>query len=100
MLGYVIAFSLGVLILFLIGTVGYLHTQRTMLYKDNVRLFQTNQALNQKIVEAENMARVYAQREKEFMQKPLIATIRPEEARTMAKIIADSMHGKTATLAD
>jgi len=89
------AFVLGGLFILLLGFSWYLWAQRKV-HKEIIGQLQLNNAgLNQKIVEYANMAQVYADREKAFMSKPYIATIRPEDAKEMAKIITMAMQGKT-----
>jgi len=89
------AFIIGGLFIVLLGSVWYLWAQRRV-HKEIIGQLQLNNAgLNQKIVEYANMAQVYADRERAFMSKPHIATIRPEDAKEMAKIIAMAMQGKS-----
>lgn len=97
-MNFIGAFVLGAVFLGLIVTIVVLLSVRKVLITVNKALQEKNEVLNQKIVEYHNAAVNISAREQEFMKKPIIASIRPEEAKAMARIIADFMQGKTPVL--
>lgn len=94
MLLTILAFFFGALYVITLGGLWYFWAQRKLLLQFNTETTATVAALNQKIVGYENMARVYAQREKEILARPNIVTMRPEDAKEMAKMVISCLKGE------
>lgn len=89
-----ISFALGALFVILLVAIIMLWSQRTVHKQIITHLQARNEQLAQAIIGYKEGAERIAAREQEFMKKPIVATIRPEEAKVMAQVIVGAMQGK------